>query len=253
MLAITVRIMPSMGAECTQEKQAWHPLYCHPAWRQCTAVHHGLGQQWGSRVSEGFCGAEPIKCSHLIPERACHCGCHALPREQDVEPAHHPQQVQQPLEECAPPLTCLCSAASQLQAACCPSCHVRCHILHLALLAMIHSASRQAAVCSHAQAEECRYLEPVWGCQDQRNSSKHADLSSLCAMQLDLPLLTKEHERKPGDTRVVFYLAQTLDLVEDLPAALHMYQKRIDMGGWQQEVFEAHMRRVRQWQRATCP
>ena len=118
---------------------------------------------------------------------------------------------------------------------------------------MIHSASRQAATCSHAQAEECRYLEPVWGCQDQRNSSKHADLSSLFAVQLDLPLLTKEHEKKPGDTRVVFYLAQTLDLVEDLPAALHMYQKRIDMGGWQQEVFEAHMRRVRQWQRATCP
>ena len=62
--------------------------------------------------------------------------------------------------------------------------------------------------------------------------------------QLDLPLLTAEHEKKPHDTRVVFYLAQTLDLVEDLPAALAMYQKRIDMGGWQQEVFEAHMRRV---------
>lgn len=43
---------------------------------------------------------------------------------------------------------------------------------------------------------------------------------------------------------MVFYLAQTLDLVDDIPAALAMYQKRIDMGGWQQEVFEAHMRRV---------
>ena len=65
------------------------------------------------------------------------------------------------------------------------------------------------------------------------------------AMQLDLPLLSKEHEEKPWDTRTVFYLAQTLDLIDDLPAALDMYQKRIKMGGWQQEVFEAHMRRVR--------
>lgn len=43
---------------------------------------------------------------------------------------------------------------------------------------------------------------------------------------------------------MVFYLAQTLDLVDDIPAALDMYKKRIDMGGWQQEIFEAHMRRV---------
>ena len=64
-------------------------------------------------------------------------------------------------------------------------------------------------------------------------------------MQLDLPLLTTEHERKPHDTRIVFYLAQTLDLIDELQPALDMYQKRIDMGGWQQEVFEAHMRRVR--------
>ncbi|EIE18186.1 hypothetical protein COCSUDRAFT_45597 [Coccomyxa subellipsoidea C-169] len=69
--------------------------------------------------------------------------------------------------------------------------------------------------------------------------------SSTRWKNLDLPLLTAEHQKKPHDTRVVFYLAQTLDLVDDIPAALDMYQKRIDMGGWQQEVFEAHMRRGR--------
>lgn len=63
--------------------------------------------------------------------------------------------------------------------------------------------------------------------------------------QLDLPLLTKEHEKRPHDARVMFYLAQTLDLIDENEAALAMYQKRIDAGGWQQEVFEAHMRRVR--------
>ncbi len=69
-----------------------------------------------------------------------------------------------------------------------------------------------------------------------------------------MPLLTKEHERRPFDTRVMFYLAQTHDLLNDNAATLAMYQKRIDAGGWQQEVVEAHMRRVRkercQWRSA---
>lgn len=65
-----------------------------------------------------------------------------------------------------------------------------------------------------------------------------------CRAQLDLPLLTKEHAKRPNDTRVMFYLAQTLDLIGELAPALAMYQKRIDAGGWRAEVFEAHMRRV---------
>ena len=66
-----------------------------------------------------------------------------------------------------------------------------------------------------------------------------------CRAQLDLPLLIKEHAKRPNDTRVMFYLAQTLDLVGELESALAMYQARIDAGGWRAEVFEAHMRRVR--------
>ena len=65
-----------------------------------------------------------------------------------------------------------------------------------------------------------------------------------CRVQMDLPLLLREHERNPADTRTVFYLAQTYDLIGDRDAALDTYQKRIDMGGWQQEVFESHLRRV---------
>ena len=64
-------------------------------------------------------------------------------------------------------------------------------------------------------------------------------------VQLDLPLLTKEHEKSPEDTRIVFYLAQTYHLIGDTEKALAMYQKRIDMRGWLQEVFESHLRRVR--------
>lgn len=83
----------------------------------------------------------------------------------------------------------------------------------------------QAAPCCHAF---CRALSQLY--------------NGLA--QLDLPLLTKAHAEQPHDSRVVFYLAQTLDLIDDLQPALDMYQKRIDMRGWQQEIFEAHMRRV---------
>jgi len=65
------------------------------------------------------------------------------------------------------------------------------------------------------------------------------------SVQLDLPLLKAEREKKPNDTRVAFYLGQTYDLIGDLENALDAYQKRIDMGGWLQEVFEAYLRRVR--------
>ena len=61
---------------------------------------------------------------------------------------------------------------------------------------------------------------------------------------MDLPLLQQEHQANPGDARIVFYLAQTLDLIGEAQPALDMYQRRIDMGGWGGEIFEAHMRRV---------
>ena len=61
---------------------------------------------------------------------------------------------------------------------------------------------------------------------------------------MDLRLLRAEKVKKPDDTRVTFYLAQTYDLIGDLESALATYQERIDMGGWLQEVFEAHVRRV---------
>lgn len=67
----------------------------------------------------------------------------------------------------------------------------------------------------------------------------------MSCVQLDLPLLEEERKKKPDDTRVAFYLGQTYELIGDMENALTTYQERIDMGGWQQEVFEAHLRRVR--------
>ncbi|EIE22202.1 hypothetical protein COCSUDRAFT_42571 [Coccomyxa subellipsoidea C-169] len=66
---------------------------------------------------------------------------------------------------------------------------------------------------------------------------------------LDLPLLTKEHEKHPEDTRIVFYLGQTYQLIGETEQALATYQKRIDMRGWLQEVFESHLRRAKMMMR----
>lgn len=51
---------------------------------------------------------------------------------------------------------------------------------------------------------------------------------------------------------MVFYLGQTYELIGDAENALAIYQKRIDMRGWLQEVFEAHLRRVQHLQKIHC-
>lgn len=63
--------------------------------------------------------------------------------------------------------------------------------------------------------------------------------------ELDLRLLTDEHARRPDDTRTAFYLAQTLECLGDLKGALRAYQKRVDMGGWREEVYESLFRLAR--------
>ena len=92
-------------------------------------------------------------------------------------------------------------------------------------------AHAHAAPCLHACAGA------LWRAAQRPNEL-------LLAAQMDLPLLLKEHQSNPADTRTVFYLAQTYELIEDTETALAMYQRRIRMGGWQQEVFESHFRRV---------
>ena len=77
------------------------------------------------------------------------------------------------------------------------------------------------------------------------NVECRGDARCMSCVQLDLPLLTEERKKKPNDSRVAFYLGQTYELIGDMENALTTYQERIDMGGWQQEVFEAHLRRVR--------
>jgi len=53
----------------------------------------------------------------------------------------------------------------------------------------------------------------------------------------DALLLEKEVKNNPKETRTVFYLAQSYRDGDMLEKAIATYQKRVDMGGWDQEVF----------------
>jgi len=58
-------------------------------------------------------------------------------------------------------------------------------------------------------------------------------------LQRDLMLLQKAHEEDPSDRRTAFYLAQTYRDLDMVDAAIQMYRKRAQMGGWPEEVYWA--------------
>ena len=53
----------------------------------------------------------------------------------------------------------------------------------------------------------------------------------------DLALLTTAVRESPDDARSVFYLAQTREALGDLTGALAAYQRRLQLGGWDEELF----------------
>lgn len=55
--------------------------------------------------------------------------------------------------------------------------------------------------------------------------------------QKDALILEKALLDEPNNTRYVFYLAQSYKDYGDYPLAIKNYQKRVDMGGWDQEIF----------------
>lgn len=55
----------------------------------------------------------------------------------------------------------------------------------------------------------------------------------------DAKILHAALEKEPENARYMFYLAQTYASGHDLEKALEYYKKRVDMGGWDQEVFWA--------------
>jgi glycosyltransferase involved in cell wall biosynthesis len=53
----------------------------------------------------------------------------------------------------------------------------------------------------------------------------------------DVRLLSADLERDPGNTRTVFYLAQTRRDLGERDEAIALYRRRAEMGGWPEEVY----------------
>lgn len=53
----------------------------------------------------------------------------------------------------------------------------------------------------------------------------------------DLALLEQSLREQPDDGRTLFYLAQTRQNLGDVPGALAAYRRRIEVGGWDEEIF----------------
>jgi hypothetical protein len=56
----------------------------------------------------------------------------------------------------------------------------------------------------------------------------------------DIKLLLKGLEDEPNNVRYLFYLAQSYNCINEHEKSIEYYQKRIDVGGWREEVFYSH-------------
>lgn len=87
-----------------------------------------------------------------------------------------------------------------------------------------------------------------WSCQQPVNESKLQTLkiddrddggSKSDKFVRDVQLLKKGLEEEPGNSRYMFYLAQSYKCLKDYGEAIKWYQNRIEKGGWTEEVWYA--------------
>ena len=71
----------------------------------------------------------------------------------------------------------------------------------------------------------------------------HADSGTRAEkLERDRGMLEAELDERPDDQRATFYLAQTLADAGELDAAIALYRRRVELGGWDEEVFYAAYR-----------
>jgi predicted GH43/DUF377 family glycosyl hydrolase len=68
----------------------------------------------------------------------------------------------------------------------------------------------------------------------------HGDGASRAhKLERDVALLERDLERDPDNARAIFYLAQTLRDLGEEERAIQFYERRVALGGWEQECFYA--------------
>lgn len=88
----------------------------------------------------------------------------------------------------------------------------------------------------------------VWTCSKAKPSEELPTLliddkgdggSKSDKFERDINLLTQGVKDEPDNARYVFYLAQSYHSIGNYPLALQYLKKRVEMGGWDEEVFQA--------------
>ncbi|MEI7718041.1 MAG: glycosyltransferase, partial [Mycobacterium sp.] len=84
--------------------------------------------------------------------------------------------------------------------------------------------------------DECvvAHLESGYRIEDRHLGSRSVDPQKYSQ---DRDVLLAEIERNPDDMRSVFFLAQSYFNMGDFANARTWYQRRVDMGGWEEQVF----------------
>ncbi|CAM3343113.1 glycosyl transferase [Mycobacterium intermedium] len=84
------------------------------------------------------------------------------------------------------------------------------------------------------------HLDGDYHVESRRLGARNTDLERKHASDRDL--LLAEVQRNPGDSRSVFYLAQSYFCLNDYASAREWYARRAEMGGWDEEVFYSLLR-----------
>lgn len=89
------------------------------------------------------------------------------------------------------------------------------------------------ATCDDPFSHSVR-LTGDWWVESRRLGARNASVDKY---QRDAALLKEHLEQNPGDSRAVFYLAQSYFDMGDFASSLATYARRATMGGWEEEVF----------------
>jgi glycosyltransferase involved in cell wall biosynthesis len=95
-------------------------------------------------------------------------------------------------------------------------------------IGVVHEAAVCDGPCVNAR------LEGEYHVESRRLGSRSLDPQKLVR---DRDLLLAEVERNPEHTRPVYYLAQSYFDLKDFANARTWYERRVEMGGWDQEVY----------------
>lgn len=80
-------------------------------------------------------------------------------------------------------------------------------------------------------------IKKVWIRSHVHGGAKSHNVTSKQKYMRDVKLLKEELKRVPNDTRSTFYLAQSYKDAGDNKKAIKWYKKRVELGGWAEEVY----------------